>query len=88
MEEYERIQDIRQRHEDPRHDSHGSLVWHDVEWLLGERERLIAVAPGYHAAAVALAARHDAKARAANFSACGCDDCAPFRAAIEKTQQQ
>lgn len=37
--------------------------------------RLIAAAPALHAAAQSVRTRHRAKAVAANFEDCGCDDC-------------
>lgn len=45
---------------------------------------LIAAAPDYHEAALALVARHDAEAKRVNFTSCGCEDCKPFRSAIAK----
>lgn len=46
--------------------------------------RLISAAPDYDAAARAMVERHDAKAKAANFDLCGCEDCCPFRPILVK----
>lgn len=48
--------------------------------------RLIAACPYLLAACETVIARHDEKARAANFATCGCDDCTPLRAAVEKAR--
>ena len=47
---------------------------------------LIAAAPDYHEASLAMIARHDAEAKAANFDKCGCENCKPFRAIAAKAE--
>jgi hypothetical protein len=49
--------------------------------------RVVIAAPELLAAATAMLARHDAKAQAANFTRCGCEDCEPFRAIVNKLEE-
>lgn len=56
----------------------------DDEDVTEANARLMASSPDYHAAAVALVARHNKKAKRVNFDLCGCEGCESFRPIIAK----
>lgn len=60
----------------------------DCELFEVDDANVMAAAWDFYTAAASMIARHDEKARAANFTYCGCDDCTPFRAIVAKGESQ
>ena len=75
----------RKRRQDARHEQRRIEMAPILAAQQKQRRHAVAGLECYKAA-IELIQRHDADAKAANFDKCGCDNCKPFRIAIQKAE--